>query len=99
MGKEELKETKILVVYVGMAGVRSVDIEDIIRKIANRMTPETFQGETIFIPTQSHEIRVECINPKYVTDEKLIEEHTEKMKVLHEELEHQIKQIKDEKNV
>ena len=66
MGKEELKETKILVVYVGMAGVRSVDIEDIIRKIANRMTPETFQGETIFIPTQSHEIRVECINPRLV---------------------------------
>jgi hypothetical protein len=91
-------EKKLLVFYVGVAGVRSEDIRDFIKKITERITPETFQGEIIIIPTQSMETRVECIDPKYITKKELIDQHTELMKKLHEELHFQLEEIKKEKN-
>lgn len=91
-------EKKLLVFYVGVAGVRSEDITDFIKKITERITPETFQGEIIVIPTQSMETKVECIDPKYVTEKELIDQHTELMKKLHEELYHQLEELKKQKN-
>ena len=93
MGKEEIK---ILVVYVGVAGVRGEDIQDTVEKIVTMITPETFEGEILAIPTQSYDTKIECINPKYITNEELIKEHTQKMEKLKVELEHQINQLKDE---
>lgn len=84
--------------YVGVAGIRSEDIEDFIGKVTARITPELFQGEIIVIPTQSVDTRVECIDPKYITDEELIRQHTAAMKELQEELQYQLEQIKQDKN-
>ena len=69
-------EKKILVIYVGVAGIRGVDISDYVHKVASKITPTTFEGEVILIPIQSYDTKIECINPKYVTDEELIKEHT-----------------------
>jgi len=94
-------ENKILVVYLGIAGIRSEDIEDYVHKVTARITPQTFEGEIIIIPAQSYETRVECVNPKYVTEPELIQKHTELMKELHDELAHQIEEIRiknEEKN-
>lgn len=91
-------ENKILVIYVGVAGVRSEDINDFVHKITKKITPSVFEGEIIIIPTQSIDTKIECINPKYVTDENLIKEHTEMMKILREELQNQIDQLKIKKN-
>mgnify|MGYP006299824815 CR=1 FL=1 len=44
----------------------------------------------------SYDTRIECINTKYVTDEELVNKHTNLMKELHKELEHQIKQLREE---
>ena len=89
-------ENKILVIYIGVAGVRSIDIEDTIHKISKKITPQTFEGEIIIIPTQSYDTRIEIINPVYVTEEKLISQHTDMMKKLQEELNYQLEIIKEQ---
>ena len=84
----------ILVIYVGVAGIRSEDIQDYVQKVTRRITPKTFEGEIIIIPSQALDTRVECINPKYITDADLIKEHTDMMKKLQEELQNQLEQLK-----
>lgn len=90
-------ETKILVMYIGVASIRSEDIPDYINKISERIMPSTFEGEIIIIPVQTLDSRIECINPKYITDKGLIFEHATMMKNLQIELENQLKIIKKEK--
>ena len=91
-------ENKILVIYIGVAGIRSEDIPHFREKIVEKITPSTFIGEIIVIPVQSYDTKIDCINPKYITDEELIKEHTEMMKKLQEELRHQSEQIRIENN-
>jgi len=91
-------ESKIIVIYVGVAGIRSEDIEDFIHRVTKKITPVTFEGEIIIIPTQSSDTKIECINPNYITDVELIKKHTEMIKKLQEELQHQLEQLKQNKN-
>lgn len=90
-------ENKIIVLYIGVAGIRSEDIPEYVKNITNKISPSTVDAEIIVIPIQTTDTRIECINPVYVTEKELIDKHTNLMKELHEELEHQIKQLKDEK--
>jgi hypothetical protein len=91
-------EKKILVFYIGVAGIRSEDLQDFIQKVSQRITPSTFEGEIIMIPTQSTDTRVECVNPLYITDKELIKKHTDLMQELQLELGHQVAQLKEKKN-
>jgi hypothetical protein len=91
-------EKFIIVIYVGVAGLRSEDIEGFIEKLSKRIIPTSIEGEYIMIPTQSQDTKIECINPKYITDAELIAEHTDKMKKLQEQLQHQLNQLKEENN-
>jgi len=90
------EENKLLVIYVGVQGVRMEDIEHFVKSITTRISPETIKGEIIVIPTQSLDTRIECINPTYITDVELIKEHTDMMKELKEKLQYQMEQIKKE---
>ena len=92
------EENKILVMYVGVEGIRMEDIEHFIKSVTKKITPETIKGEFIVIPTQSPDTRIECINPKYITETELIKEHTEMMKKLKQELQYQMEQLKQENN-
>jgi len=87
-------ENKILVIYVGVASIRLEDIDTYINKVMNKIMPQTFEGEIIIIPIQSSDTKIECINPKYITDAELIVEHTEMMKKLQEALQNQLEQLK-----
>jgi hypothetical protein len=91
-------ETKILVLYVGVAGIRWEDIEYFTQSLAKKIIPSTFQGETIVIPIQSTDSRIECINPKYITEVELIKEHTEMIKKLQEQLHIQHDILKQKNN-
>lgn len=91
-------EEVILVIYIGVQGIRSEDIEEFVQKISQRISPSILQGEIIVIPTQSPDTRIECINPKYITDANLIKEHTDMIKELKEHIQHQLKQLKEENN-
>lgn len=88
----------IIVIYVGVQGLRSEDIEGFIKKLSKRIIPSSIEGEFIMIPTQSPDTRIECINPKYITDADLVNEHTELMKKLNEHLQNQLEQLKQENN-
>lgn len=90
-------ETKIIVIYLGIAGIRSEDIGDYIKAVTSKIIPSTFQGEIIIIPSQSVETKIECINPKYITDDELIKQHTESMKKLQDELKIQEELLKKQK--
>ena len=90
-------EEKLLVIYIGVAGIRSIDIEDYVKKITKKITPISFKGEIIIIPAQNVDTRIECINPKYITDDILIKEHTEMLNKLKINLDNQIEQL-NEKN-
>ena len=90
-------ENKVYVIYLGVAGIGGNDIEDFREKVTSRIAPATVKGEILVIPVNSYETRMECIDPVYITDEDLVKKHTELMKELHDELDHQIKQIRDGK--
>ena len=90
-------EHKILVVYVGIVGIRSEDIDTFVHKVVSKIVPTTFEGEIIIIPTQQLDTRIECINPKYIIEPELIQQHTELMKELQDALHEQLKIIKEEK--
>lgn len=93
-----MKDNKVIVLYIGVQGVRSEDIPEFVQKITKKISPTSIECEIIVIPTQSPNTRIECINPKYITNVKLIKEHTVMMKKLQEELQHQLKQLKEENN-
>ena len=91
-------EAKIFVLYVGVQGIRSEDIREFVYKLSEKIAPTSVEGEVIVIPTQSPNTTLECINPKYITDADLINEHTEIMKKLKEHVQHQLDQLKEEDN-
>ena len=90
-------ESKIIVIYIGIAGVRSEDINNYIHEVTKKITPSTFEGEIIIIPTQSIDTKIECINPKYITEPELIQQHTEMIKKLQNELQIQLDKLKQKK--
>jgi len=92
------KEPKIYVLYVGVQGIRSEDIQYFVTEISKRIAPENIEGEIIVIPTQAPDTRIECINPKYITDADLVNEHTEMMKKLNTNLQNQLEQLKQDNN-
>lgn len=93
-----MEEREILVIYVGVVGIRSEDISDYCHKLAKKIIPTSFIGEVILLPTQSTDSRIEFINPKYITDEELVKEHTQLMKTLNEQLHYQSDLLKENKN-
>jgi hypothetical protein len=92
------EEAKILVIYVGVAGIRGEDIDTFVHKVCDKIIPVTFKGEIIIIPIQSPYTKVDCINPKYITNKELIKEHTEAIINLQNELQHQLEELKKSKN-
>ena len=91
-------EHKILVVYVGVAMIRTEDIDNYVHRVASKIIPTTFEGEIIIIPVQDINTKIECINPKYITEPELIQKHGELMKELEEALLEQIKLLREEKH-
>lgn len=81
---------KLLVAYISIIGVRSEDVENFMYRIANNMLPEGFEGELIYMPINSPDSRIECIDPIYITNEKLIIQHESLMKKLNENLKKQL---------
>ena len=93
-----MENTKlILVYYISTIGVDPDDIEPYFVQLKNRIAAQSVSDDTeiIFVPVVG-ETRIECINPKYITDSELIKEHERKMSVLHEHLQNQINQIPKE---
>ena len=91
-------EEKILVIYIGIAGIRTEDIHNYTQKVANKIIPNSFRGEVIILPEQSVNTRIECINPKYITKPELVKQHEEIMQKLQDELQKQLDILKNDNN-
>lgn len=85
----------ILVYYISTLGLDDPsEIEEYFQQLKKRISSESISedSEIIFIPIKG-ETRIECINPKYITNDDLIKKHERSMSILHEHLDYQIKQI------
>lgn len=90
---------QILVYYISVIGIEYADYERYFTELKERIAAQSISNnsEIIFIPVNS-ETRIECINPKYITNNELIEKHDRLMSELHENLENQINRIKEKEN-
>jgi len=87
----------ILVYYLSIDNVDNVEefMSEVMKKISSNSVSE--ESEIIAVPVFG-ETRIDCINPKYITDGDLIKKHERLMSELHEKLQNQIDQL-DEKNI
>lgn len=92
------KNNKIMVYYIGVAGIRSEDYEDFVTTVSKRITPSNFDGEIIIIPRQSVDTEVVMLNPEYITDVELINRNTELMTKLRSHLENELNLLKNNKD-
>lgn len=94
----KMENTKqILVYYISTIGINTDKIEYYFHQLRERVAAQSVSDDTeiIFAPVLG-DTRIECINPKYITDSELIKEHERKMSILHEHLQNQIDQIPKE---
>ena len=97
MENKTMEDKKIVVFYVSVSNMDDSDIPEYMHKLSERLTPRTVLGEIIFIPVQGYDTRVECINPKYITDSDLIRENEKLMVELKHEMQKQLEIMKEQK--
>lgn len=88
---------EIYVIYVGILNIPNEYIEEYVKSVAEKIAPTEIDGEIIVIPVMELNTRIECINPRYITNKELITEHNSKIKKINDELEKQIQFLKNEK--
>ena len=88
----------ILVYYIGVGNINDYEVIEFIEKVTERIMLNNFSGEIIVIPTNEVNTRVECINPKYITEPELINEHKIMFDRLLIELQKQIEIINKKRN-
>jgi len=78
-----MEDKKIIVFYVGVGDMSPNAIGENIKKVKRAFRTKEFAErmncELILLPTREVNSRIECINPKYITEEKLIAEHKSSM--------------------
>ena len=80
-------EPKIFVIYLGVKEIDDKFISQYCTKVSEKIIPKTVEGEFIVIPLRdTMDTRIECINPRYVTDKELIAEHTKLLQKLQADL-------------
>ncbi len=79
-----MEDRQILVFYLGVANMGYDEVEKYVEQVRTKFFTAEFiknnNCEIFIIPTRERDSRVDCINPVYITDEKLIAEHEEMMK-------------------
>jgi len=83
MKRKNKDEGVILVYYIDVRQVGEDYLEQFMTRVMKQIQTQSIEAEIIAIPVWS-ETRIECINPKYITNKELIKEHEEKMKLLSE---------------
>jgi len=86
----------ILVYYIDVRHLKDEEIPYFMKSVMQNIrlkSPEI--GEIIALPVKNVS-KVECINPKYITEPELIREHRLKIDELHEIMEKFIKENNDE---
>jgi hypothetical protein len=89
-------EPKIFVYYLNITGLHGDEIQNDAQTVKALMDKylEGLNSVMVIVPTEEH-TRIECINPKYITNEKLIENHEFLLKELHDKIKFNLDQIKN----
>ena len=91
---EEKQDKLILVYYISIHNVEMDDVEEFMNRVMEKISANSVSEDTEIIALPIYgESRVECINPKYITDTDLIKKHERTMSELHEKLKNQIENI------
>jgi hypothetical protein len=95
-----MEENKlILVYYIGVINVEPPEIPEYMKKVRDKISIPDFNGHSIFIPVNTYDTKIECINPKYITEKELIKKHVSLMKKLNLDLQSHIDELnKDDKD-
>ena len=87
----------ILVYYIDVRHLENEDIPYFMKRVMGNIKLESSDiSEIIALPVKNAS-KVECINPKYITEPELIREHRLKMDELHEIMDNFIKENNDGK--
>lgn len=74
-----MEDKKIIVFYVGVGDMETNQVGQYIDQIKKAFFTEEFAArlncEMVLIPTREINSKLECINPKYITNQELIDEH------------------------
>ena len=91
-----MEDKLILVYYISISHVKLGDVPEYMTQVMNKIAAITISGnsEVIALPVYG-ETKVECINPKYITDGDLIKKHERTMSELHEKLKNQMDQLEE----
>lgn len=70
------KDKLILVAYINISGIHDADVSAFITEAVNNLKPKE-DDSTLFyvIPVRGEESRLECINPKLVSEEEYEKAH------------------------
>lgn len=91
-----MEDKPIYVAYVGLGNIQDQEEIEKVMKAAYNSIGSMFSekdGEIIFIPIHGGNSRLECINPKYITDGELIRKHRLLIDELHEHLDSHLKEL------
>jgi len=91
-----MENKPIYVAYVAIGAIEDQeDIQTIMASAYESMNPifKEMEGEVIFIPVRGTDSRLECINPKYITEDELIRKHRLLIDELHEHLDGHLKEL------
>ena len=70
------KDKLILVAYINISGLSDADVSSFLTETAHNLRPKE-DGSSLFyvIPVRGEESRLECINPKLVSEEEYEKAH------------------------
>lgn len=70
------KDKLILVAYINISGIHDADVSDFIMEAVNNLKPKEDDSILFYvIPVRGEESRLECINPKLVSEEEFEKAH------------------------
>lgn len=91
----EMENNKlILVYYIAIMHLEPHDIAEYMKRVKDKIHIPDFDGHMIFVPVYTHETKIECINPKYITEEELLTKHTSLMNELNKELQYHVEELR-----
>lgn len=89
-----MKEKLILVYYISISNIDASSVEEYMNGVMKRISAGSISDETEIIAVPIYgETKIDCINPKYITDGDLIKTHERLIAELHEKLNNQIEQL------
>ena len=91
-------KNSIYVIYIDIRNIDGNLVDEYSKNVATEFKDSFNNGGTLLVIPYFNDTKIECINPKYITNENLIKEHEELMKKLTKNITIIIKETLNEKD-